>query len=139
MIFYPLLLFANLAFYLLLFADLPCGAAAGASLEFARILVIASEQNRGSNLGILEFPSLLTAATAKSKVQHKSRIPKPVSLRGSKATEAISIKILSKIPSLRGIILEFGYLCIWWGLNSRIWLFGVLNSRISKKVIIENH
>ena len=33
--------------------------AAGASLEFARILVIASEQSRGSNLGILKFPSFL--------------------------------------------------------------------------------
>ena len=34
-------------------------------LEFAKILVIASEQSRGSNLGILEFPSLLTAALQK--------------------------------------------------------------------------
>ena len=95
---------------------------------------------------ILKFPSFLTAATAKPKGQRElefprnSKIPSKIpSLQASKATEAISIKIPSKIPLLRGRILDFGHLYIWRGLNSRIWLFGVLNSRISKKVIIENH
>ena len=39
---------------------LPCGTATGASLEFPRILVIASEQSDRSNLGILEFPSFFS-------------------------------------------------------------------------------
>ena len=77
---------------------------------------------------ILEFPSFLTAATAKPKGQRElefprnSKIPSKIpSLRGSKATEAISIKIPFKIPSLRGRILEFGYLCVFKvSLNSRI-------------------
>ena len=126
--------------------------ATGASLEFARILVIASEQSRGSNLGILEFPipSLLTAATAKFRGQRKSRIPSAnsriprdcfASLAMTKILEFPSFltaatakpkgqrelefprnsKIPFKIPSLRGRILEFGYLCVFKvSLNSRI-------------------
>lgn len=53
---------------------LPCGAAASASLEFARILVIKGGAKQ-RELEILEFPSFFTAATVRFRGQHKSRIP----------------------------------------------------------------
>ena len=56
----------------------------------------------GENLGFLRILEFL-----------KSRIPKPVSLRGSKATEAISMKI----PDLPYVIL---------GLELRISALGIL-------------
>ena len=57
---------------------------------------------------ILEFPSFLTAAIANPKGQRELEFPR-------------NSKIPSKIPLLRGRILEFGYLCVFKvSLNSRI-------------------